>query len=93
MGLSYSRFSFYEHFNRQFTYSFFYIQNRTMCLGQKILHQYFVGFFFALLGKTCHYIALNTYKPLENEMTDIQFIDFKSLCKAVGSASKRMQKP
>ena len=26
-------------------------------------------------------------------MTDIQFIYFKSLCKAVGSASKRMQKP
>ena len=52
MGLSYSRFSFYEHFNRQFTYTvIFYIQKRKMCLGQKILHQYFVGFFLPCLEK------------------------------------------
>ena len=30
-GLSYSGFSFYEHFNRQFTYAAFFIQNRKMC--------------------------------------------------------------
>ena len=55
IGLSYSGFSFYEHFNRQFTYAvFFYISffGFLPCLGQ--------------LHFICNYIALKTqrkYKP------------------------------
>ena len=45
IGLSCSGFSFYEHFNRKFTYVVFYIQNRQMCLSKKILYQYFIVFF------------------------------------------------
>ena len=39
--LSWSGFSFYERFNRQFTGSFFYIQIRKMCFSKMILYQYF----------------------------------------------------
>ena len=44
IGPSCSGFSFYEHFNRQFTYAVFYIQNRTMRLIKKSLCQCFVAF-------------------------------------------------
>ena len=46
IGFSCSGFSFYEHFNRQFNYAVFYIQNWKMCLSKMILCQYFVGCFF-----------------------------------------------
>ena len=41
-------FCFYKHFNMQFTYAVFYIQNRKVYLSKKILYQDFVV--FALLG-------------------------------------------
>ena len=42
IGFPCSAFSFYEHLNRQFTYTVFYIQNHKMCFNKKILHQCFV---------------------------------------------------
>ena len=41
INLPCSGFSLCEHFKRQFIYAFFYIQNRKMYLGKKILCQYF----------------------------------------------------
>ena len=44
IGLFCSGFSFYEHLKGQFTEAVFYIQNRKMCLGEKILYHYIVVF-------------------------------------------------
>ena len=46
-GVFCSGFPFYEHFNRQFSEAFLYIQNRKMCLSKKISYQYFVVFYLA----------------------------------------------
>ena len=60
IGVSCSGFSFYENFNWQV------IQNRKMCLSEKIFCQYFVDFLPCLghLSKhfMCHYVALKTEK-------------------------------
>ena len=60
VGVSCSGFSFYENFNRQV------IQNRKMCLSEKIFCQYSVDFLPCLghLSKhfMCHYVALKTEK-------------------------------
>ena len=70
-----SGFSFYEHFNRQFTLDnsqFFDIQNRKMCLNKKILHQYFSVFSpawdsFSSENILCHYIALSEKRKREHD--------------------------
>ena len=65
--------NYYKHFNRQFIYAVFYIQNRMVCLRKKIRYYcsvlFFVFcFFLSCLGQLliwnhfiCHYITWKSH--------------------------------
>ena len=71
IGLFYSGFSLYEHFNRQFTYVFLCSKPRDVSshreIFKKILYQYVAGF-FALFGTASppkpFYMSLHNTKRL-----------------------------